>query len=74
VHARLREEGLASRMLVQVHDELLLEVPEGELAEVAGLVVREMKHAAELSVPLEVEVKRGRSWGNMRRLGDILSE
>jgi DNA polymerase-1 len=74
VHARLREEGMASRMLVQVHDELLLEVPEGELAEVAGLVVREMKHAAELSVPLEVEVKRGRSWGNMRRLGDILSE
>jgi DNA polymerase I-like protein with 3'-5' exonuclease and polymerase domains len=38
------------------------------------LMVREMKHAAELSVPLEVEVKRGRSWGNMRRLGDILSE
>jgi DNA polymerase I len=74
VHARLREEGMASRMLMQVHDELLLEVPEGELAEVAGLVVREMKHAAELSVPLEVEVKRGRSWGNMRRLGDILSE
>src|SRR5215218_5823491 len=74
VHARLREEGMASRMLVQVHDELLLEVPEGELPEVAGLVVREMKHAAELSVPLEVEVKRGRSWGNMRRLGDILSE
>jgi DNA polymerase-1 len=70
VHARLREEGMASRMLLQVHDELLLEVPEGDLAEAAGLVVREMKNAAELSVPLEVEVKRGRSWGNMRRLGD----
>jgi DNA polymerase family A len=35
VHVRLREEGMASRMLVQVHDELLLEVPEGELAEAA---------------------------------------
>jgi DNA polymerase-1 len=68
VHARLREEGMASRMLLQVHDELLLEVPEGELAEAAGLVVREMTSAAELSVPLEVEVKRGRSWGEMRRL------
>jgi DNA polymerase-1 len=74
VHTQLREEGMASRMLLQVHDELLLEVPEGELAEAAGLVVREMKNAAELSVPLEVGVKRGRSWGEMRRLGDALGE
>jgi DNA polymerase I len=74
VHARLREEGMASRMLVQVHDELVLEVPEGELAEAAGLVVREMKNAAELSVPLEVGVKVGRSWGYMRRLGDALNK
>ena len=57
----------------QVYDELLLEVPEGELAEVAALVVREMKNAVELSVPLEVELKRGRSWGEMRRVGDALS-
>ena len=47
-----------------------LEVPEVELAETAGLVVREMKHAVELSVPLEVEVKIGRSWGELRKLGD----
>src|SRR5919106_1973842 len=70
VHARLRQEGMASRMLLQVHDELLLEVPEAELADAAGLVVREMKHAVELSVPLEVEVKIGRSWGELRKLGD----
>jgi DNA polymerase I len=74
VHERLREEGMASRMLLQVHDELLLEVPEGESAEVAGLVVREMRNAVELSVPLEVEVKIGRSWGEMRRLGGALVE
>ena len=74
VHARLREEGMASRMLLQVHDELVLEVPEGELPEAAGLVVREMKNAVELSVPLEVEVKMGRSWGEMRRFGDALVE
>jgi DNA polymerase-1 len=61
-------------MLLQVHDELLLEVPEGELVEVAGVVVCEMKNAVELSVPLEVEVKGGRSWGEMRRLGAALSE
>jgi DNA polymerase-1 len=74
VHARLQEEGMVSRMLLQVHDELLLEVPEGELAEVSELVVREMKNALELSVPLDVEVKNGRSWGEMRRIGDALSE
>jgi DNA polymerase-1 len=74
VHERLREEGMASRILLQVHDELLLEVPEGELAEVAGLVVREMRNAVKLSVPLEVEVKIGRSWGEMRRLGGALVE
>jgi DNA polymerase I len=74
VHARLRQEGMASRMLLQVHDELLLEVPEVELAEAAGLVVREMRNAVELSVPLEVEVKMGRSWGEMRRFGDALVE
>src|SRR5215207_360965 len=74
VHARLRQEGMASRMLLQVHDELLLEVPEGELAQAAGLVEREMRNAVELSVPLEVEVKMGRSWGEMRRFGDALVE
>ena len=70
VHARLREEGMASRMLLQVHDELVLEVPEVELTDAARLVVREMKHAVDLSVPLEVEVKIGRSWGELRKLGD----
>jgi DNA polymerase-1 len=74
VHARLQEEGMMSRMVLQVHDELLLEVPEGEITEVSELVVREMKNALELSVPLEVEVESGRSWGEMRRLGNALSE
>jgi DNA polymerase-1 len=68
VHTRLRESGMRSRMLVQVHDELLLEVPGGELSEAAELVVREMEGAVELSVPLEVETKHGRSWGEMRPL------
>ncbi len=63
MHARLREEGMASCTLLRVQDELVLEVPEGELPEAAGLVVRQMENAVELSVPLEVEVKRGRSWG-----------
>ncbi len=62
VHRALRAEGLRSRMLLQVHDELVLEVAEGERETVDALVRREMAAAAELSVALEVSVGYGRSW------------
>jgi DNA polymerase I len=58
----LREAGLASRMLLQVHDELVLEVAPGELDEVRRLVLAAMGGAAELAVPLEVTIGVGRSW------------
>jgi len=62
VDRALEEERRASRLLLSVHDELVLEVPEAELAPVEALVRREMAGAADLSVPLEVEVGHGRSW------------
>ena len=62
VHAALREEGLRSRMLLQVHDELVLELAPGERDQVTELVRREMGAAFELDVPLEVSVGFGRSW------------
>jgi DNA polymerase I len=62
VHRALRDEGLRSRMLLQVHDELVLEVAEGERAAAEELVRREMGAAYALSVPLEVSVGYGRSW------------
>jgi DNA polymerase-1 len=62
VHRALQAEGLRTRMLLQVHDELVLEVAEGERERVEELVRREMGAAAELSVPLEVSVGYGRSW------------
>jgi DNA polymerase-1 len=62
VHRALSDEGLRSRMLLQVHDELVLEVADGERASVETLVRREMAAAAQLSVPLEVSVGYGRSW------------
>lgn len=62
VHRALTAEGLRSRMLLQVHDELVLEVAEGEREQVETLVRREMAAAAELSVALEVSVGYGRSW------------
>ncbi|MFB9730494.1 DNA polymerase I [Ornithinimicrobium kibberense] len=58
----LREQGLASRMLLQVHDELVLEIAPGEREQVETLLRAEMGGAADLSVPLDVSVGVGRSW------------
>ena len=49
-------------MLLQVHDELVLEIAQGERTEVEALVVREMGSAIPLDVPLDVSVGSGRSW------------
>ena len=62
VDAALREQGLASRVLLQVHDELLLEVAPGEREALEALVRAHMGAAVPLDVPLEVNVGVGRSW------------
>ena len=62
VQRQLLERSLRSRLLLQVHDELVLEIAPGERDEVSALVIAEMGSAAELSVPLEVSVGFGRSW------------
>lgn len=54
--------GLKSRMLLQVHDELVFEVAKGELETLRALVVEKMSNVVKLSVPLEVQVGTGRSW------------
>jgi len=61
----LSERGLACRLLLQVHDELLLEVPTTEVVEVAGLVKEVMENAFELSVPLYVDVSVGENWRDL---------
>jgi len=60
---RLADERAGARLLLQVHDELLLEVPQSEVEPTAALVRAAMEGAASLSVPLEVEVGTGHSWG-----------
>ena len=60
----LRDAGLKARMLLQVHDELVLEVPEAEVDATAALVRRVMEDVASLRVPLAVEVGTGRSWAD----------
>lgn len=62
VQRAIESEGLASRMLLQVHDELVLEVAPGEREQLDALVREQMGSAAELTVPLDVSVGTGRSW------------
>ncbi|MGH7538673.1 MAG: DNA polymerase I [Gemmatimonadales bacterium] len=62
IHAALRADGLGTRLLLQVHDELVLEVPEGEAARATEIVKRHMERAASLRVPLVVSVGMGRNW------------
>jgi DNA polymerase-1 len=65
VDAALKEKHLHGHMLLQVHDELVLEVPEDELAQTARLVSAEMAAAYELKIPLQTEVKAGKNWEQM---------
>ena len=62
VDSALTERALASRILLQIHDELLIEVAPGEAEAVENLLKEQMGGAAELSVPLDVAVGRGRTW------------
>jgi DNA polymerase-1 len=62
IHAALAADGFAARMLLQVHDELVFELPPEEEEALRALVTREMEGAAELSVPLVVEASSGRNW------------
>ena len=65
-HAMLKRE-LKSKMLLQVHDELVFEVPENELPEMRQLVPEMMVNAIKLSIPLKVDTKVGRNWGEMEK-------
>ena len=62
VDGRLREKGLKARMVLQIHDELLLEVPVDEIEIVKNILVGEMENVVELSVPLTVECNYGNTW------------
>ena len=62
VQAWLEESSLATRMIMQVHDELVFEVPEAELETAAAHIQSLMSSAAQLLIPLEVEVGQGVNW------------
>jgi len=71
--ASLREAGVRSRLLLQVHDELLLECPDDEVDSAVALVRDAMGGAAELVVPLVVDVKVGVNWQAMTPLRETAS-
>lgn len=62
VDRRLREEGLLSRMVLQIHDELVLEVPAPEIDRVKEILTSEMENVVSLSIPLTVECNYGKTW------------
>ncbi len=62
LHSALRDAGLSAQMILQIHDELLFEVPEKEVEEAKNLVVRVMEGALPLSVPVRVDAGVGRNW------------
>jgi DNA polymerase-1 len=65
IYRRMHEETMSSKMLLQIHDELLFEVPENELESMKNMVTVLMSKAVQLSVPLKITVKVGRNWGEM---------
>lgn len=62
VDQRLKEQGLRSRIVLQVHDELLIEAHQDEVPQVSDILRNEMQKAADLSVPLEVDMHTGENW------------
>ena len=62
VNRRLKENNMKSKLVLQVHDELLIEAYEEELEDVKEILSHEMVHAAKLHVPLEVDMHTGKNW------------
>ena len=67
---RMQAEGLRSKMILQVHDELVFRVPKDELPRMAGLVRETMEHAMTLDVPIRVDVHAGKNWLDMAPVSD----
>jgi DNA polymerase-1 len=65
LHREMERRNLKSKMLLQIHDELLFEVPEDEVAEMKSLVTELMPNAFELRVPVKIDIKLGRNWAEI---------
>jgi DNA polymerase-1 len=61
----MKDRNLKSKMLLQIHDELIFEVPEEEIEEMKSLVTELMPQVIKLSVPVKIDIKLGKNWGEM---------
>jgi DNA polymerase-1 len=66
IHRRMKKESLQARLILQIHDELVFETPEGEVETLKTLVAEEMKRAIPLSVPLVVNLGTGKNWREIK--------
>jgi len=73
LHQEILQADMDGRMLLQVHDELVFEVPEAEIDTFAEMVPRVMTEAYELATGLEVEAKAGPNWADMRKLATVVA-
>lgn len=62
LHQRIQSESLPMKMLLQIHDELVFEIPQNKLKPMTSLIIKEMESAMDLRVPLKVEVSAGKDW------------
>jgi len=69
LHAELKKRQLKTQLLLQVHDELVLEAPEAEVDEAVKLTRQLMSGAYKLRIPLKVEVEFGQNWLDMEKVG-----
>ena len=65
LQARLDDLNMRTMMIIQVHDELIFEAPRDEMDQLESIVLETMPSAMELAAPLDVETKKGRTWGDM---------
>lgn len=68
LHRQIKERKLKTRMVLQIHDELLFDAPESELPEIVPLVRERMENVLKLDVPLKVEIKKGKNWLEMTEI------
>lgn len=68
IHNQINKRGLAAKMVLQIHDELVFDTPNKELEELAGLVKMRMENVLKLDVPIRVDIKFGKNWLEMEAI------
>jgi DNA polymerase-1 len=66
VHHRLKNENLKAQIILQVHDELVIETPEVEVGKIKNILKTEMENIHKLDIPLEVSISVGHNWSDMQ--------